>query len=193
MPSFGGVTLKALRDARELRTAIGMATMRAGSWPASNLPGAPAGGAIAEVITLELDRRRRSSACTPRRSGTSSSRCAAARSWAAAACSRPGHHRDRGARRRHGRGLHARTRRGADLPRPRADRRIVARGARDRAPAVAHPRADAELAGFDAELAQARSRLLPGEALLADEFAEVADLLRLLVRACIRRAPSTSR
>src|SRR3954469_15973730 len=54
--TIGGATLTALRQARELRTAIGVALLRAGGWPASAQPGAPAAGSIAEVITLELDR-----------------------------------------------------------------------------------------------------------------------------------------
>ena len=53
---IAGATLPQLRDARELRTAIGLALVRAGVWPASAAPGAPQAGSVAEVFTLELDR-----------------------------------------------------------------------------------------------------------------------------------------
>lgn len=181
--SFAGATLAALREARELRTPIGIATMRAGSWPASGEPGAPAGGATAEVVTLELDRP----AAFVRVHSTAK--------WTFIVALRGG--KVVGG--------------GRVQPAP-VTREIAAPGietvvvytlglgevlicrGRDQtdeswreAPVVARRQLPIRelmpgLAGFDDEIAQARSRLLPGEELRDDEFRQIADLLRLMVR-----------
>ena len=181
--SFAGATLTALRDARELRTAIGMATMRAGSWPASSEPGALAGGATAEVITIELDRP----AAFVRVHSTAK--------WNFIVALRSG--------KVVGGGRVQPAPVTLEIAAPGIDtvlvytlglgEVLVCRG-RDQteeswreAPVIARRQLPIrelmpELAGFDAELAQARSRLLPGEELRDDEFRQIADLLRLMVR-----------
>jgi hypothetical protein len=181
--TIGGATLTALRDARELRTAIGLALLRGGSWPESAVVGAPAGGSTAEVITLELDRP------------AAFVRVISSAKWNFIVALR------------HGKVVGGGTVQKApvtvEFAAPGIDT-IVAytqglgevlfcRG-RDQtdeswreAPVIARlqlPLGELmpELTDFDAELALARSRLLPGETLLEEEFREVADLLRLMVR-----------
>lgn len=181
--SLAGATLKALRDTRELRTAIGMATMRAGSWPESSEPGAPAGGTTAEVITIELDRP------------TAFVRVRSTAKWNFIVALRGG--------KVVGGGRVQPAPVTLEIAAPGIDtivvytlglgEALICRG-RDQtdeswreAPVIARRQLPlrelmSELAGSDAELALARSRLLPGETLLDDEFRQIAGMLRMVVR-----------
>ena len=181
---IAGATLTQLRNARELRTAIGLAMVRAGVWPASPAPGAPQAGSVAEVFTLELDRQ------------ASYVRVISSAKWNFVVALRSG--------KVVGGGAVQKAPTVVDIAAPGIDT-IVAytqgmgelafcRGRdpsdeswRD-APVIAQlqlPLREAmpALGSFAAELATARGRLLAGETLGEDEFRDIADLLRRLVRA----------
>ena len=181
--TIGGATLTTLRDARELRTAIGLALLRAGSWPASTIVGAPAAGSTAEVITLELDRpaafvRIISSAkwnfIVALRNGKVVGGGTVQKAPVALELAAPGIDTIVAYTQGLGEVLFCRGRDQTDDS--WRDAPVIARlhlPLRDTMP---------ELTDFDAELALARSRLLPGETLVEEEFREVAELLRLMVR-----------
>ncbi|MBL8701478.1 MAG: hypothetical protein JNK67_24075 [Alphaproteobacteria bacterium] len=182
--NIAGATLAGLRAARERRTAIGMALLRAGAWPGGPDPGTPEAGAAAEVFTLELDRP------------APFVRVVSTAKWNFVVALRAG--------KVVGGGRAAKAPFSAEFAAPGIDTIVaytlgmgeltLCRG-RDaseeswrEAPVIARlqlPLREAmpELGGIAAELALARSRLLPGETLREDEFRDVADLLRRLVRA----------
>jgi hypothetical protein len=182
--TIGGATLTGLRQTRELRTTIGVALLRAGIWPASAEPGAPAAGSIAEVITLELDRP------------AAFVRVISSAKWNFIVALRNG--------KVVGGGAVQKAQVTLELAAPGIDTVVAytqglgevlfCRG-RDQtddswrdAPVIARlqlPLREVmpELSDAAAEIKAARDRLLPGEKILDEEFAEVASLLRLMLGA----------
>ena len=181
--TIAGAVLTRLRDAREVRTAIGLTLLRQGVWPGSTVAGAPPEGSIAEVISIELDRP------------AAFVRVTSSAKWNFIVALRDG--------KVVGGGSVQKAPVHVEFAEPGIDR-IVAytqgmgeimfcRG-RDQseeswrdAPVIARlhlPLRETlpELAGPPEELALARSRLLPGEELKEEEFREIADLLRLVAR-----------